>query len=137
MIFSIANILIKLLGIDFDRATKYARIIFLAAACLIALVFGALIYSCEQKRAEKAKQKDEQNKIEIERDKGKIEILEKQENEIIEKEKQVNENSKQAETNFNSIIRRDSSDFNSNFNSAKRKFCEQPEFFNDSRCRQN
>ena len=98
---------------------------------LLLIIFGAVSQSCDRK----AKQKDEQNKEEILKDKGKIEILEKQEKEVIEKEKQVNENSKRAETNFNIIIRRDSSDFNSNFNSAKRKFCQQPEFANDSKCR--
>ena len=114
----------------FDNPVIVAVIIGVIA---LLLIFGAVSQSCDRK----AKQKDEQNKEEILKDKGKIEILEKQEKEIIEKEKQVNENSKRSEANFNSIIRRDSSDFNSNFNSAKRKFCEQPEFFNDSRCRQN
>lgn len=87
------------------------------------IVFGIILFqigSCREKREER---KDQQNQVEILKDKGKIEVIENQRQETIENNEIKREISENANANFNAVINVDSSKRNANFSAVKRKWC--------------
>jgi hypothetical protein len=98
----------------------------LAVLLIIVMVFGQ-IKSCNannaQKKLEKKREEIHQKEINVAADET---IANVQENRVRESEIKANEKSnisKQAEANFNAVVNRDSGQYDSDYERAKRAYC--------------
>lgn len=85
MIFALANLLMRVLGIDFDKALKYARLVFIAVVGLVVLVTAIFVFKAcnrppklNEKQIQKVQQAiDKQERTEMVETLAQIEVEQK------------------------------------------------------------
>lgn len=101
----------------------------LFGAIIFTLVFG-YIGSCRSRIEER---KDKQNQVEIQKEKGRIEILEEQRNAAITNNEAAAEQSNKANANFDRVLGTDSNQRDGNFSAVRKRWCEDHPA--DSKCK--
>lgn len=112
------------------KIAKYKVWIILGLILLLITGIGAGIQSCRNKSAQK---KDEINKEEILKDKGKIEVVGENRNASLENANAAAAESEKANANYERTRGVDSSTRDGNFGSVRGKWCE--DYPRDSKCR--